>query len=244
MDFWHFFFRLEEDNFKFKQFGTVHLTMLCLMIIGALLIYKFRKNIRANKGIRKTLDMTFLLIILLQQSMFLYFYFILSPMDFKNGLPLYTCRIALYTTFFGILFNSYNLKSATIYLGLAGGIVPMIIPDLHPYAFPHILYVSFFVTHISVFWASLMFFIVDKYNFDKSGFIFMCKFINIVLLISIVANMLFDANYAYSSSSPVFKDFFEKLPKPLYFLIVAIVYNLANLIIYRVGNKLKLKEKT
>ncbi|MDO5040734.1 MAG: TIGR02206 family membrane protein [Peptoniphilus sp.] len=239
MNFWNFFFRLEEDNFKFKQFGRVHLIMLFIMIAGALSIYVHRQKIRENKGLRKILDGAFLLIILLQQSMFLYFYFVLSPMDFKNGLPLYTCRIALYTTFFGILFNSSNLKSATIYLGLAGGIVPMIIPDLQAYAFPHILYVSFFITHLSVFWASLMFLIVDEYTFDRSGFIFMCKFTNAVLATGVVVNMLFDANYAYLSYPPVFRDFFESLPQILYLFIVATAYNLANFIIYRIGSKFK-----
>ncbi|CDZ74329.1 hypothetical protein ING2D1G_0134 [Peptoniphilus sp. ING2-D1G] len=241
MDFWNFFFRLEKDDFKFEKFGTVHLIMFCIMVIGALLIYKFRKNIRANKRLRKTIGLIFLLTILLQQSMFLYFYLVVSNIDLENALPLYTCRIALYTTFFGILLNSSNLKSATVYFGLAGGIVPMIIPDLQPYAFPHALYVSFFVTHFSVFWAALMFLFVDKYNFDKSGFVFMCKFVNVFLIASVIANIAFDANYAYSSSSPVFKGFFGSLPKPLYFLLVVIAYNLSNLIIYRVGNKLKEK---
>ncbi len=118
----------------------------------------------------------------------------------------------------------------------------MIFPDLQPYSFPHVMYVSFFITHISIFWCSLLFIFVEGYSFNRDGISFMYKFANIILVISFIANLAFNANYAYLMRSPIMGDLIGRLPYPLYLAIAIFIYNISLWVMYCVGWSLKNKE--
>ena len=239
MDFWEFFFRKKEDNFKFKAFGKVHIFMLVLMIIPGILIYLYRDKIKKNQKLYSLLKYIILVGIILDQAAFLYFHLAIMPRDFKEAFPLYTCRASLYTGFIAIALNSKKFRAMTVYWGLIGGILPMLAPDLYHYRFPHAMYINFFATHFLIFWTALIFIFVEDYDFDRRDLPFIFKFANGVLLISKLTNIFFDANYAYLERSPIMEDLFLKLPYPLYFLIVLGVYNLGLLAVYYVGRGLK-----
>ncbi|MFQ9998212.1 MAG: TIGR02206 family membrane protein [Anaerococcus obesiensis] len=217
------FFRRKEDGFVFDSYSFLHLILFAFMVIVAILLYKYRRKIRENKKIYKYVRLIFIFLLAFQQISFLYFICFVRKDTINEALPLYTCRISIYSGFFALIFNSNNLKILTIFLGLIGGIIGLIFPDLMPYSWPHIMYVNFFLTHFLVFWVSLFFLIVDKIKIKKE-------------------NLKFNLNYAYLSYSPVFTNLLNKLPAIIYFLLAAILYNFSIFLNFYIFKKLKLIE--
>lgn len=217
------FFRRKEDGFVFDSYSFLHLILFAFMVIVAILLYKYRRKIKENKKIYKYVRFIFIFLLAFQQISFLYFICFVRKDTINEALPLYTCRISIYSGFFALIFNSNNLKILTIFWGLIGGIIGLIFPDLMPYSWPHIMYVNFFLTHFLVFWVSLFFLIVDKIKIKKE-------------------NLKFNLNYAYLSYSPVFTNLLNKLPAVIYFLLAAILYNFSIYLNFYIFKKLKLIE--
>ena len=172
------FFRRKEDGFVFDSYSFLHLILFAFMVIVAILLYKYRRKIRENKKIYKYVRFIFIFLLAFQQISFLYFICFVRKDTINEALPLYTCRISIYSGFFALIFNSNNLKILTIFWGLIGGIIGLIFPDLMPYSWPHIMYVNFFLTH---FFSILGFAIFpnSRQNSNKKRkfeiFIYICK---------------------------------------------------------------------
>lgn len=239
MNAWEYFFRVNEEDFVFQQFGTAHIVLLILMLTVGFLIYQYRYFFQRNEKLYRRILHGIAMMIFFQQLSFYYFYGSTGVFNVVDGLPLYTCRVALLTTMVGIWFRSDRCKTVTVYWGLIGGILPMIFPDLQPYRFPHAMYISFFVTHLSIFWASLFFVFVEEYRFKKETYRFMIFFANSVLMLSLIANVLFHANYGYLTESPVMKTYFAAWAYPIYLALAFAVYNLLLFSVYQIGRRIQ-----
>ncbi|WP_049690850.1 TIGR02206 family membrane protein [Anaerococcus jeddahensis] len=241
-DFIEVFFRKKEDGFVFNSYGSLHLFLFSFMIFMGFLMYRYRKNIRENKKIYKILRNSFIFLLAFQQLSFLFFLSFIRHDTISEALPLYTCRVSIYSGFFALLFNNKNLKILTIFWGLIGGLIGMIYPDLSPYSWPHIMYVNFFLTHYLVFWVSLFFLVVDGVRLNRGNLKFLFIFVNIFLIITELINLKFGLNYAYLSYSPIFTDLLKKLPGYLYFILAGILYNFSIILNYYIFKKLNLIE--
>lgn len=234
------FLRKEEDGFVFNSYGLLHLFLFSFMIFVAILIYKYRKEIRENKNIYKFTKYILAFLLAFQQLSFLYFICLIRNDAIGEGLPLYTCRISIYSGFFALLYNSKNLKILTIFWGLIGGLMGLCYPDLMAYSWPHIMYVNFFLTHFLVFWVSLFFLLVDEVRLSRDNLKFLFIFVNIFLIITEIVNIKYNLNYAYLSHSPIFTELLKKLPNFIYFILVGILYNFSIILNYFIFKKLKL----
>lgn len=241
-DFLEVFFRKREDGFVFNSYGLLHLFLFSFMIFIGFLIYRYRKNLRENKKYYKITRNIFLFLLAFQQLSFLFFLSFIRHDTISEALPLYTCRVSIYSGFFALLFNNKNLKILTIFWGLIGGLIGMIYPDLSPYSWPHIMYVNFFLTHYLVFWVSLFFLVVDGVRLNRGNLKFLFIFVNIFLIITELINLKFGLNYAYLSYSPIFTDLLKKLPGYLYFILAGILYNFSIILNYYIFKKLNLIE--
>ena len=241
-DFIEVFFRKKEDGFVFNSYGSLHLFLFSFMIFMGFLMYRYRKNTRENKKIYKIIRNSFIFLLAFQQLSFLFFLSFIRHDTISEALPLYTCRVSIYSGFFALLFNNKNLKILTIFWGLIGGLIGMIYPDLSPYSWPHIMYVNFFLTHYLVFWVSLFFLVVDGVRLNRGNLKFLFIFVNIFLIITELINLKFGLNYAYLSYSPIFTDLLKKLPGYLYFILAGILYNFSIILNYYIFKKLNLIE--
>lgn len=232
MNAWEYFFRYEEDGVIFQKFGMEHILGIIYMLGIGYLIYHHRDSLKKNKKMAGIVQG--ILILLMSVQLFIYYYFYIASGHFTLGLnlPLYTCRITVICAILGILFHSEKLKTVTIYWGLIGGILSMIVPTVLPYAFPHAMYVNFFMIHILIFWAALFFLFVEGYSFDWKNLKFMFQFANIMLLACSVCNYFFGGNYSYLSESPVMTDFFAAWYPPVYQLLAFGIYNLLIGLVY------------
>lgn len=242
MDIIKYFFRTNKDPVRFEAYSLEHLILLLLMLGVSLLLFLKKDLIRKNKSLDKFIRYLLMSLIIFQQGTFLYFNFVLRENGLALGLPLYTCRIALYTGFFALATSWKMPKAVTVYWGFVGGIIPMIVPDLEYYLWPHISVLNYFLTHFLVFWSASYLLFVKNFKFSKNTLNLNLFFTNIFLTISLIVNLLFGGNYAYLSTSPIFKDMLMEIPKPIYVLAVYLVYNLFALIVHIIGvNGLKLK---
>lgn len=241
-DFLEVFFRKKEDGFVFNSYGLLHLFLFLFMIFMGILIYRHRKNIRENKKLYKIIRNSFIFLLAFQQFSFLFFISFIRHDTISEALPLYTCRVSIYSGFFAFLLNNKNLKILTIFWGLIGGLIGMLYPDLSPYSWTHIMYVNFFLTHYLVFLVSLFFIFVDGLKLSKENLKFLFIFVNIFLIITEIVNLKFGLNYAYLSYSPIFTGLLKKLPGYLYFVLAAILYNLSIILNYYIFKKFNLIE--
>ena len=115
------FFRRKEDGFVFDSYSFLHLILFAFMVIVAILLYKYRRKIKENKKIYKYVRFIFIFLLAFQQISFLYFICFVRKDTINEALPLYTCRISIYSGFFALILNSNNLKILTIFWGLIGG---------------------------------------------------------------------------------------------------------------------------
>lgn len=242
MNFIDYYFRNTPEDFKFKILGITHIFILVLTYIVVFAIYKKKDYLRDHEKLYDNILKLVAIVILFGQLTFLYFFFAKTSYGFEEGLPLFTCRIALYTAFFGIILNSSKLKGVTCYLGIIGGILAVIYPDMYEYAFPHALYVDFFLEHIIILWASCLFIFVEDFSFSKDEFVYAIFFTNIFLAISLVINYLLDSNYAYLARPPFAIEFFQKIPYPIFVIIIFATYDLLVLIVHKFCRHFKYKK--
>ncbi len=225
MNFIDYYFRNAPKDFKFKIFGLTHIFILTFTFLSTYFIYKNRNYLKEHDNLYKIILKVIALLVLFEQVSFLYFYFFKTNYGPEEGLPLFTCRIALYTTFFGILFKSKKLKGITAYYGIIGGILALIYPDIYSYAFPHVLYVDFFTEHILILWAACLFVFVEDFEFSKKQFNFALVFTNVFLVVSLIVDQVMDANYAYLLRAPFAIKFFQSIPYPVFVVITFAAYN-------------------
>lgn len=237
MDTIKYFFRINEDQNRFESYSLTHLLLVVLMIGVSIILYLNRERIRNNKSLDKIIKIVLMGLIIFQQGTFLYFNFVLKKNGLTEGLPLYTCRAALYTSFFALATNLKIPKAITAYWGFIGGIIPMISPDLDYYLWPHITVVNYFLTHFSIFWTGSYMLFVEEFKFTKNTLYINLIATNIFLTISLLANKLFNANYAYLSESPIFKDNVSKWPRLLYLVLIYVIYNLFVLLVHIISVK-------
>ena len=98
MDFFKYFFRNTSEYSNFKIFGSGHISILLVAILG---VVSMIKRIGISRKFEKIVG-----IVLLSQQAILYTWYLLSGYKLlTEGLPLYHCRIAILLTGIGLLFN-------------------------------------------------------------------------------------------------------------------------------------------
>ena len=203
-----------------------------------LIFIKYKKAIIKKPKIQKIIKIIFLIGLIFQQITFIYFSFFIKGDGIIDGLPLYTCRITVYVSIFALVLNSNKLKTVTIIWGIVGGILAMLVPDLHPYKWPHILYMNFFLTHILIFAIGMYFLLIEEVRPNTENKIFTYKFANIFLIMTLALNYILNTNYSYLRISPVYKDFFLKFNPILYAIFVIALYNIEIFIIMKIYEKI------
>lgn len=242
MSFLKEFFRPEEDGFIFQPFSFWHYVLIVTLLSGAWIIFKHREHIRQNKRLNHWLKVSFILMAVVDQLLYMYFCFFLRKDGWVEGLPLYSCRAALYMGVIALVTDFKPLKGVTVYWGLFGGVLPMIQPDMLHYSWPHFTNVHFFIFHFMIFWLANYFLFVDGYDFDTKSYRYAFLVVNAFLTFTLIVNMLVGANYAYMFHSPVLRPLFDRLPKVLYLAFIYGVYNSLVFLVHATCLKLSLPD--
>ncbi len=71
MKFFDYFFRMKPDNFRFKSYGDVHISMMAIWLFICLAIYLFREDIKKSKILSRGIRASLSLLIVVQQIGFI-----------------------------------------------------------------------------------------------------------------------------------------------------------------------------
>ncbi|WP_042273401.1 YwaF family protein [[Clostridium] dakarense] len=223
----NFFTTVKGDN-HFVTFGPTHLFILSIALVITVFIC-----------IRKTESRKFELFtgsILILQQLFLYsWYFIGKYNTFKEGLPLYHCRIAIIFMGIGMILSKDILMKIGSYWGIFGSIGALLFPGLDPFTFPHITQFSYFIGHLFLLCGAVYLLSVKKIGMSKSDLKNVLIFTNIYHVLMFVTNNALGSNYGYMSSPPIHIG--TGLNHIVYALLVMTIFNIILFIEYILINK-------
>lgn len=242
MDKLKYYYRLENDSYVFPKYSYIHLFVVIILALLVYIIYKYRKKIKRNEMMKKRIKLLLIFLLVFQQLNFLFFFIFIKKTFLLESLPFYTCRIAIYTSIFSLIFENKTFKAISVYLGIVGSIVSFISPDLEAYNFPHVLFSNYFLTHYLICIVSMYYIFVEDFDFSKKYLKNSLIFLNIYLTFVVIVNNVLNSNYAYLKKSPVLEDKISLLPSPIYILIVFLIYNLSVILTSEIGRRIK-KEK-
>lgn len=230
------FFRGAEDGFVLKLFGSVHILMLVLWILGIAFIIAKRKDLRKQTA-GLNLSKKFILILFIDQIILYTWQFGSGFFKMDMSLPLYHCRIATWILITSIAFDIDKLKSVGVYWGILGSLIAMLIPDLYKFSFPHYTNIQFFLVHIFMAWIVVYLIFVDKVKFSKENLLFAIKFTSIYNFIVLIVNFLLRpyypyVNYSYLMRQPSVLDFLFGDNQLLYTSFIIIMYNVIIVLIH------------
>lgn len=228
MESFKYFFRGNIERNNFIMFGKIHIFILCFMAIVSILI--LMKKIENRK-----MEL-FIGIILILQQIILYSWYFMSEIDlFKEGLPLYHCRIAIICIGLGLIFNKEYIMKIGSYLGIFGSIAALLFPGLDPFIFPHITQFSYFIGHLFLLWGSIYLLFIKNIGMSAVDFKNTVIFINIFHIMMVILNKYLGSNYAYISSSPI--NIGKSLNQIVYTILVMMIFNLVLFLEYIFINK-------
>ena len=217
MDFFKYFFRNTSEYSNFKIFGSGHISILLVAILG---VVSMIKRIGISRKFEKIVG-----IVLLSQQAILYTWYLLSGYKLlTEGLPLYHCRIAILLTGIGLLFNKSLCRKLGSIWGLIGAVFALVYPSgLDPFIFPHITQFSFFIGHLFLLWGSVYCIFVECIKLNKKDLKTTIYFTNIYHISVFILNHMIGANYGFMRISPI--GIGNNLHPVVYGLIVTALFN-------------------
>ena len=217
MDFFKYFFRNTSEYSNFKIFGSGHISILLVAILG---VVSMIKRIGISRKFEKIVG-----IVLLSQQAILYTWYLLSGYKLlTEGLPLYHCRIAILLTGIGLLFNKGLCRKLGSIWGLIGAVFALVYPSgLDPFIFPHITQFSFFIGHLFLLWGSVYCIFVECIKLNKKDLKTTIYFTNIYHISVFILNHMIGANYGFMRISPI--GIGNNLHPVVYGLIVTALFN-------------------
>ena len=218
MDFFKYFFRNTSEYSNFKIFGSGHISILLVAILG---VVSMIKRIGISRKFEKIVG-----IVLLSQQAILYTWYLLSGYKLlTEGLPLYHCRIAILLTGIGLLFNKSLCRKLGSIWGLIGAVFALVYPSgLDPFIFPHITQFSFFIGHLFLLWGSVYCIFVECIKLNKKDLKTTIYFTNIYHISVFILNHMIGANYGFMRISPI--GIGNNLHPVVYGLIVTALFNI------------------
>lgn len=223
LKFFAYFFRSTPDGHDIVKYSNTHIELMLIAFLGAILIYVFRDSLKKKY---KFILKTFVIFLFLQQLILYGWYILSGSFSWKLSLPLYDCRVAILCLIYGEMFNKNKFKRIGIYLGFIGSIIALITPELDGFIYPHYTWISFFIGHIMLLWVSCYIFFVEEIEISFKSYKEVFIFTNLLHIIILFVNRIINANYAFLTQPPIFKDFAEEIPRSLYVFVMLLNFNI------------------
>lgn len=226
-DFIIHFFRSNPDGWKLKHFSVPHLIILLVAAAAVSLLWtKRRELVKAERAKNDFWRKTIALVLALQFSILYLWYGFTGFSGIAQSLPLYNCRFAIILTVIALVTKNRWAQRISVYWGLPGSILALVLPDVDPFSWPHYTNVSFVLGHIFLLVGVLYIIVVDKPKFSKNSYRFIVAFSTSYHAIIAVLNYIVGGNYCLMREFP-----FGELPflpnRTLTYTIFAIcLYNL------------------
>jgi len=199
----------------FILFGTSHIISILLAITLSIFIPIFAKK-KLSEHYQHIVGSLIGYIVMSSYIIWTVLEIIAGSFDLKLHLPIHLCRMANLLLPFVMVSRSYLIYEILYFWGLSGMLQAVITPDIAA-GFPHFQFFRFWFAHhgmiIALIYATVVYGMRPSL---KSVFKAMFA-LNIFLLVSIIANILLDANYFWICGKPI-NEIGEHVPSLLDYL--------------------------
>ena len=185
----------DEVGIQFQEYGIWHLLPLVVIVLGVLLIFLFRKQLRESK--HEKIYRYILAGIAIVMEVGLHVWYIANgKWVFPDSMPIGLCAFSLFMSIYVLFTKSWKVFEIAYFWSL-GGLISVLFPDI-PFGPDRFRYYQFLLAHMVFFWSFMymMFvhgFIPTNKSFGKSFWLLLAM----VLIVIIPLNFAWDANYMY-----------------------------------------------
>ena len=196
MEYIKYFFRGDIETKPMNMFGSIHIMLICIAIVGVVAILTMKKESRK-------LEIALGSIMLIQQGLLYSWYIIKFNQNLlTEGLPLYHCRIGILLIGIGFIFKKELLIKMGAYWGIFTSVIALLFINLDYFLFPHITQFSYIIGHYCLLWGAVYILNVKKVGMNKKDFRNILIFTNIYHIVMIFVNNYLGANYSYVKELP------------------------------------------
>ncbi|MDQ0159372.1 putative integral membrane protein (TIGR02206 family) [Alkalibacillus salilacus] len=138
---------MDRELYPFDLFGVPHMVALLFCLVVIWFLYRFRDNLR--KQSRKPWTYSLIGILLIGEISFHAWYIAYGEWNTTVNLPLQLSSISVYLVVFMLLLKRQWLFEITFFIGVTGGMIAMLTPELF-FGFPHLRFFQFFIVHAAI----------------------------------------------------------------------------------------------
>ncbi|WP_035297529.1 TIGR02206 family membrane protein [Brevibacillus thermoruber] len=201
----------------FRLFSVPHLAALGLLCCAALILYLSRARWR-KRAANRVLRLSLAALLLATELSFQWWHVLTGSWSAAYTLPLQLCSVSLLLSVLMLVRKSYRLYEITYFTGLGGAGQALLTPDLF-YPFPHFRFFHFFIAHAAIILACLHMTWVEQYRPTHRSLWKAMGFLNLLLPVVVVVNLVTGGNYMFLSQKPANPSLLDYLgPYPWYIL--------------------------
>lgn len=226
----------------FEEFSLAHIIPILLLVVGILLVYRYRAKIAAWKG-EETLRFALGALLILNEG-FYYWRLLyvgnggasrLDPM--LTYLPLQVCEWSAYMVAFMLMKKSRHLFDICYYVCLTLGAIPLFTPAVITYAGPtYARYYQFWIEHLIPIFAVFYMMFVHGFRANYRKIYKPVAMLSVLCVLAIIANLnIENANFMYLAKGTAGDSIANILPENiwvrlgLYVAILAVLFFLVSL---------------
>jgi hypothetical integral membrane protein (TIGR02206 family) len=185
---------------SFQLFGTVHLwTIFVIVILGFILIYPVKKY--ANDKLKIAIGISIGIFMIIQEIIDRGYHILVLNEPVKDNLPLHLCGISVFLVAILLINRNYEIFEVSYFWGLAGASISIITPDV-AFVFPHLLNITFFLSHALIVIGVLYMIFVFGYRPTNKSFIKSYIITHLYVIFIGVINYILDTNYLFLCHKP------------------------------------------
>jgi len=203
-------------NYDFEMFSISHFVIIAILILGAIILFINRDQLKSTQTRRSEIWIAISLIII--ELMYHFWMIATGSWNVSHAIPLELCSISLIITVILLLSKKKIIYEILLFTALLGATQALITPSLN-YDFPHFRFFHFFYTHLMEIWVPLYFTWVKGYRPTIWSVLKLCIFLNVLMPIIMLINKLVGGNYMFLSHKPDSASLLDVLgPYPWYIL--------------------------
>ncbi len=192
-----FYFARDYQGAPFVLFGPSHLISLAIVLLINLSWRPLRS--RLDEKARRTIRIVLTVILLGGESSWHVWMLATGQWIIRDMLPLWLCSLSVWVSAFMLLKHSQIAYEFLYFMGILGGSLALLTPDMEIYGFPHYRFIEFLMVHGALVTAPLYMTIVEGLrptwrSIGSIGLI-MLPYLGFVTLI----NFRLGSNYLYTA---------------------------------------------
>ncbi len=217
------FFTVDYPDVPFVIFSFSHMAALVLILWACVLVITFRVRLRKEK-LNKSFRYAMGALLLLEELAVQIWMVFSGEWSVKWSLPLHLCGISAVLSVIMLYRKSYSIYELAYFWGFGGALQALLTPDLGPFAFPHLYFYQFFISHGLIIIACVFMTTVEGFRPSHRSIWKTFAATNIYAALIALLNIVAGGNYLYLCHKPASPTLLDLLgPWPWYILSLELV---------------------